>query len=201
MPRDENAFWDELGISWRASISDPSLLSSRLEGRLKLQTALLTAGTIAAVALGLVGFGLAGWALWVGWTSHTWNFIMRGVTLAAVSLLVIMASLALRTRNGLETRSLRDMLQASITRTERLIRAVDLACCSIVILAVGGMAGYALRLRFSRPPSMSPVEDLLALSVAGLALVWFRRSQARVLRKYRHVGRIFDQGNGPGSDC
>jgi len=201
MPRDENAFWDELGVSWRASISDPGLMSSRLEARLKLQAALLTTCTVAAAALGLLGSGLAGWTLWIGWTSHTWNFITRGVTLAAVSLLVIMASLALRTRNGIETRSLRDMLQASITRTERLIRAADLACCSIVILAVGGVTGYALRVSFSRPPSMSPVEDLLALSVAGLALVWFRQSQARALRKYRHVGRIFDQGNESGSDC
>lgn len=197
MPHDENAFWDELGVSWRASISDPSLMSSKMEARLKFQTALLTAGTMAAAVLGLVGFGLAGWTLWIGWTSHTWNFITRGVTLAAVSLLAIMASLVLRTRNGVETRPLRDMLQASITRTERLIRAADLACYSIAILAVGGMVGYALRLRFTQPPSISPVEDLLALSVVGLALVWFRRSQVRALRKYRHVGRIFDQGDEP----
>lgn len=195
MPRDDNAFWDELGISWRASISDPGLMSSRLEARLKLQTALLTAGTMAAAALSLVGFGLAAWALWVGWTNEIWNFIMRGVTLAAVSSVAIMAILALRTRNGIETRSLRDMLQASITRTERLIRAADLACYSLVILAVGGMVGYALRIRLDRPPSVSPIEDLLVLSLAGLALVWFRSSQARDLRKYQHIRQVFDSGD------
>jgi hypothetical protein len=195
MPRDDNAFWDELGVSWRASISDPGMMSSRLEARLKLQTALLTAGTMAAAALSLVGFGLAAWALWVGWTNEIWNFITRGVTLAAVSSLAIMAISALRTRNGIETRSLRDMLQVSITRTERLIRAADLACYSLVILAVGGMVGYALRIRLGRPPSISPVEGLLVLSLAGLALVWFRSSQARALRKYQHVRQVFDSGD------
>lgn len=196
MPRDENAFWDELGVSWRASISDPGLTSSRLEARLKFQTALFTAGIVAAAALGVAGSGLAGWTLWVGWTGHAWNFVARGVTLASVSFLAVMASLALRTR-GSETRSLRDMLQASITRTERLIRAADLACCSIVFLAVGGIIGYALRLHFSRPPSVSPAEDLLALAVAALALVWFRRSQAHALRKYQYVSRIFARGDEP----
>jgi len=200
MPRDENAFWDELGVSWRATISDPGRTSSRLQARLKFQAVLLAAGAIAAVVLCLVGFGLAGWTLWIGWTSHSWNFIARGVTLGAVSLLALMASLALRTRCGVETRSLRDMLQASITRTERLIKAADLACYSIVILGVGGMIGYALRVRFSRPPSMSPVEDLLALAVAVLVLVWFRRSQACALRKYQHVVRMFDRGDEPGSE-
>lgn len=194
---EENTFWDELGVSWRASISHPSLTSSRLDARLRLQASLFTAAIATAAALSLAGFGLAGWTLWVGWTSHSWNFAMRGVTLAAVSLLVAMASLALRTRNGVETRSLRDMLQISITRTKRLIKAADLTCYSIVILAIGGMIGYTLRQRFSRPPSMSPVEDLLALCIAALAIVWFRRSEAHVLRKYQHLSRIFDQGDEP----
>jgi hypothetical protein len=195
MPRNEDAFWDELGVSWRASIRDPALVSSRLEARLKLQSALLTAGTIAAASLGVLGFGLAAWALWVGWTSQVWNFITRGVTLAAVSLLAVMASLALRTRDRVGTRSLREMLQGSITRTERLIRATNLACYSLVILAVGGMIGYALRIRLSRPPAVSPVEDLLVLSLAGLALIWFRWSQARALRRYQHIMRVFDSGD------
>ena len=194
MPRDEDAFWDELGVSWRASVRDPGLVSSRVEARLKLQSALLTAGTIAATSLGVLGFGLAAWTLWIGWTGQVWSFITRGVTVAAISLLAIMASLAFRTRDRLETRSLQNMLRFSITRTERLIRATDLACYSLVILAVGGMMGYALRIRFGRPPAVSPVEDLLVLSVAGLALLWFRRSQARALRRHQHIMKAFRSG-------
>lgn len=195
MARNEDAFWDELGISWRASVPDPRLVSARLEARLKLQSVLLTAGSIAAALVSVVGFGLAAWVLWIGWTSHTWNFITRGVTLAAVSLLAIMAGLALRTRSEAETRSLRDMLQLSITRTGRLIRATELTCYPVVILTVGGLVGYALRIRLSRPPAISPVEDLLILALAGLGLIWFRWSQARALRRYRHIRRIFDSGD------
>lgn len=195
MSRDEDAFWDELGISWRATVPDPGFVSSRLEARLKLQSVLLTAGTILATLLSAVGFGLAAWALWIGWTSHTWNFITRGATLAAVTLLAIMAGLALRTRNEVETRSLRDMLQLSITRTERVIRATDLSCYAVVILIVGGFVGYALRVRLSRPPAVSPVEDLLILALVGLAFVWFRRSHARALRRYQHLRRVFDSGD------
>lgn len=195
MPRDQDAFWDELGVSWRASIRDPGPVSSRLEARLKLQSALLTAGTSAAISFGVLGFGLAAWTLWIGWTGQVWNFITRGITVAAISLLAIMASLALRTRDRLETRSLQELLRFSITRSERLIRATDLVCYSLVILAVGGMIGYALRIRFGRPPAVSPVEDLLVLSVAGLALLWFRWSQARALRRYQHILKAFRLGD------
>jgi hypothetical protein len=195
MPRDEDAFWDELGVSWRASIRDPALVSSRLETRLKLQSALLTAGRSAAISLGVLGFGLAAWTLWIGWTGQVWNFITRGITVAAISLLAILASLALRARDRLETRSLQESLRLSITRSERLIRATDLACYSLVILAVGGMIGYALRTRFGRPPAVPPVEDLLVLSVAGLALLWFRRSQARALRRHQHILKAFRSGD------
>ncbi len=195
MPRDQDAFWDELGVSWRASIRDPGLTSSRLEARLKLQSALLTAGTSAAVSIGVLGFGLAAWTLWIGWTGQVWNFITRGITVAAISLLVIMAGLALRTRDRLETRSLQELLRFLITRSERLIRATDLACYSLVILAVGGMIGFALRIRFGRPPAVSPVEDLLILSVAGLALLWFRWSQAWALRRHQHILKAFRSGD------
>lgn len=195
MPRDDNAFWDELGVSWRASVRDPGLVSSRLESRLKVQSALLIAGAIAAAALGVLGFGLAAWTLWIGWNNHIWNFITRGATIAAVSLLAIVASLALRTGDRIEARSLREMLQASITRAEHLIRAIDLACYSLVILAVGGMIGYALRIRLHRPPAVSPVEDLLVLCVAGLALIWFRWNQARTLTRHQHIMRAFDSSS------
>lgn len=195
MPHDDDPFWDELGLSWRASIRDAGLMSSRLEARLKLQSALLTAGILAAAVIGLLSSGLAGWALWVGWTTQAWNFITRGVTLGAVALLAIMAALALRARSGGETLSLRDTLRLSILRTERLLRATGLACYALVILAAGGLVGYALRIRLGHPPSLSPVEDLLALSLAGLGLVWFRWTQARALRRYRHVSRIFDAGD------
>jgi hypothetical protein len=194
MPNDDDVFWDELGVSWRASVPDAGVTSSRLKARLTLQSALLTAGTIVSAVVSLVGFGLAAWALWIGWSSQAWNFLTRGVSLAAVSLLAVMATLALRARNSMETRSLSEMLQVAVARTERLIRAAELGCYSVVMLAIGGTIGYALRIRLGRPPVMPVVEDLLALAIAALALLWFRRSQAHALKKYRHLGKIFGSG-------
>lgn len=191
MPTDDQAFWDELGVSWRASIADAGLISSRLEARLKLQSALLTAGTVAGAAASLLGFALAAYTLWIGWSSQTWHFLTRGVTLAAVSLLAAVATLALRARNGVETRSLPEMLRLAIRGTERLIKAADLGCYSVLILALGGTLGYALRIRYGRPPTVSLVEDLFALAIAGLALVWYRRSQAHALRRYRYLSEAF----------
>ena len=194
MERDNDAFWDELGVSWRVSFRDAGLMTSRLDARLRLQSVLLRAGTIIGAAVSLLCLGLTAWALWIGWSSQAWNFLTRGVTLAIVSILAVMTTLVLRAQSGVETRSLREMLQVSITRTERLIRAADLGCYSVLILAVGGTVGYALRVRMGRPPAMSPVEDLLALAVAGLALVWYRWSQAHALRKYRHLSQVFGSG-------
>lgn len=195
MARDDDAFWDELGVSWRASIPDAGLISSRLEARLRFQSALLAGGTIVGSVVSLLGGGLAVWALWIGWSNHAWNFLMRGATLAAVSVLAVMGTLALRARNDMATRSLRETLQASIVGIERLIRAADMACYAVVILAFGGTVGYAIRMRLARPPAVPLPEDLLALAVAGLALFWYRRSQAHALRKYRHLSQAFGKGD------
>jgi len=194
MPTDDDAFWDELGVSWRASTADVRLISPRLEARLRLQGALLTAGTLAGAAVSLLSFGLAAWTLWIGWSTQTWHFLTRGATLVTVSLLALMATLALRARNGVETRSLLEMLQVSTARTERLVRAADLACYSLVIVALGGLAGYVLRMRLARPPAVSPVEDLLALAIVGLALLWYRQTQVFALRRYRHLIKVLGPG-------
>lgn len=189
MPTDDDAFWDQLGISWRANIGDTQLISTHFETRLKFQSELLTGAIAVGATVSLLGFALGAWTLWIGWISQTWNFLMRGVTLAIVSFLAAMATLALRTRNGVETRSLREMLQVLSARTERLIRAADLGCYSMVIVALGGTVGYTLRVRLGHPPAVPLAEDLLAVVVVGLTLVWYRRIQARALRRYRHLER------------
>jgi hypothetical protein len=195
MSTPDDSFWDELGVSWRATIRDAGVLSSRLEARLKVQRALLTTGTVAGAVVSLLGIGLAGWTLYIGWSSQIWHFLTRGATLAIVSLLGIMATLALRERNGIETRSVREMLRASIARTQRLIRAADLAFYSMLIFALGGTIGYGLRIHLGHPPAVPLVEDLLALATAGLALVWFRRSETYALKKYRYLSEVFRAGD------
>jgi len=199
MPTDDESFWNEMGVSWRASVQDAALMSRRLETRLKVQSALLTGAIALGTTVSVLGFGLAAWTVWIGLIGHAWNLLARGVTLAAVSSLVAMASLTLRARHGLETRSLLGMLQVLGARTERLIRASDLACGSVVILAVGGSIGYALRVRWGHTPAVPLIEDLLAMAVMGLALLWYRSSQSRALRRYRHLERAIGSG-GENSD-
>ena len=187
MSTDDQTFWDEMGVSWRASISDTALFSARLEARLKRQNALLTAVTIVTAAAGLMGFLLAAWTLWVGWSIHAWNFLARGVTLAVTSLLAVMATVSARRWNGSETRSLRGMLSVSITRTQRLIRVTELGCYTMAMAALGGTIGYVLRVRLGRPPAMPLIDDLLILVIAALALLWYRHSQTRTLRRYTYL--------------
>jgi len=196
MQSDDNTFWDELGLSWRASLREPALISRRLERRLRLQGLILTGATVAGAAISALGLALAAWTLWIGWSHDIWNFLSRGVTLAILSLLAAMAALTLRLRRGLETGSLVEMLHVSIARTERLIRVADLGCFSVMILAVGGTIGYFLRSRFGRPPAVPLFEDLLVLVVGALALAWYRRTQAQALRRYRYLHQAFDQGLG-----
>jgi len=195
MPSDDDAFWEELGVSWRASIRDTKWISSRLETRLKFQRALLTGATVLGAGVSLFGFALAAWTLSIGWIHQSGSFLTRGATLAMVSFLAALATWALRTRDGVETRSLRETLHILSARTERLIRAADLACYSMVILAVGGTIGHTLRVRFVRPPAMPLWEDFLAVAVVGLALVWYRRSQALALKRYRHLERAVGSGD------
>lgn len=187
MTTDDPTFWDEMGVSWRASIPDTGLFSARLEARLKRQNALLIAVTLVTAAAGLIGFLLAAWALWVGWSSHTWNFLARGVTLAVTSLLAVMATVSARRWNGSETSSLHTMLSVSITRTQHLIRVAELGCYAVALVALGGTIGYVLRLRLGRPPAVPLIEDLLILVIAGLALLWYRRSQTRALRRFTYL--------------
>lgn len=191
MSSSDDAFWDELGFAWRASIRDREWISRRLETRLKLQSVLTTGATASGLVASLLGLALSAWAFRVAWSTQIWHFFARGATLAAGSLLVAMAALALRRRNGAETASLRGMLRASMTRAQRLIRATDLSCCALVVVAVGGTIGYVLRSRLGRPPSLPLAEDLMALALVGVALAWYRTSQARVLKKCKYLDQAF----------
>jgi hypothetical protein len=198
MPTDEDAFWDRLGVSWRVSIGDVGLISSGLRARLRLQGLIVSAAALAGATVSLGAAMLAAWTFYVGWTTHAWNFLTRGLTLTVVAVLAGMMTLLFRERHRVETGSLSDMLRASIVRTERLIRAVNLGCAAAVVLALGGLIGYALRVRLDRPPAMSPVEDLLILIVLASVLLWYRHRQAHALRTYRQLSRAVDSEEGSG---
>jgi MFS family permease len=192
MKLDDGAFWDELGVAWRATVPDEDLFRSRLERRLRLQAIVSGAALSATAAATLVGLGLGAWTVWIGWSGGTWHFVVRGATLIAAALLTLLATSALRNRSACDVRSLSESLRFSIARTERLARAADLAVAAVAAIGVGGFAGYLVRARHGRPALVSPLEDLLALAVLALALLWFRWGQSRSLEAAKHVSRIFN---------
>jgi hypothetical protein len=130
--------------------------------------------------------------VWIGWSSGAWHFVVRGATLMAAAFLTLLATIVLRNRTARDARSVSESLQLSITRTERLARAVDLAIAAVAVIGVGGLVGYVVRARHGRPAFVSPMEDVLALAVLAMALLWFRSVQSRTLAAARRFGRIFD---------
>jgi hypothetical protein len=197
MKPEDDSFWDELGIAWRASVSNPDLVQRNVERRLHIQRALLAAGTIVAAGVAAASLGLAAWSIWAGWTHSVAHFLTRGATLAVVSVLATVATFALRSRNEPAHGSLREMTLAAAARTERLIRAADLGCLALVVLVVGGLLGYGLRLHSGRPPALPASSAVLALLVAGLVLVMYRRDQKRALAKFRHLTDVFSDAHRP----
>ncbi len=181
-----DAYWDELGIAWRASAMDTGLVASRIEARLKRQAAMARAGALIGLILGVAGLGLGVWTAWAGVSGHAWNFITRGISIAVVAVIVLLAARALGGSPSAGG-SLREMLGRSGQRAERQARAAGLGIIAAAVLAVGGIIGYAIRVRFGRPPAMSPLEPLLALALLAVVLLWIRASQARASRACRHL--------------
>ena len=159
-----DAYWDDLGIAWRATAPDAGLVTSKLEARLGRQTALARAGAVAGLGGGLLALGLAAWTVWIGADGHAGNFVTRGLSIAVVGVLMLLAARSLWSGDRAGG-SLREMLELSMRRSERQARAAGLGFLAVVTLAIGGLVGYAIRARMGHPPAMSPVEAVLALAV------------------------------------
>ncbi|HEX4095111.1 MAG TPA: hypothetical protein VHX64_00210 [Caulobacteraceae bacterium] len=192
MPKDNDAYWDEMGVAWRATAPDPGLLASKLEARLRGQAMLSGAGTAACLVAGVAGATLAAWCEWVAYSAHAPNFMTRGVAIGAVAVLLLMAAATLGGRITAQAGSLRETLELARSRAERLARAAALGCVAVAVLAIGGLAGYWIRVHLSRPPAMSPVEALLALAVLGLVLLWIRQGQRQALASYGRLAQALE---------
>jgi len=182
-----DAYWDDLGIAWRATAPDIGLVTSKLQARLGRQGALARTGAAIGGAGGVLALGLAAWTVWLGVGGHAWNFVTRGVSVGVVGVLMLLAARSLGGGGRTAVASLREMLELSMLRAERQAGAAGLGCLAVAALAAGGLIGYAVRARTGRPPAMSPVEALLALAVLGLVLLWIRQGQARAARTCRHL--------------
>jgi hypothetical protein len=186
LPRD--AYWDELGVAWRAINPDVNVIVPRLKARLRRQSFLIAAGLIAGLPLSAAGLLLGLLTIWSGWNTGTWNFVTRGIAIGVVSLILATAtSLLLPVRASDAVRAVSEMIDLAIARSQRTLLAIRLGFCACAVAAVFGLAGMAIRTYLTRPPRMSPLVDLAALAICALGLYLYGRQVKVNLDKMRYL--------------
>lgn len=186
----DDAYWDDLGVAWRAVDPDLERMSPLLQARLRRQSFLIT--TALTLGLPLCGAGIALGLVTIerGWTTATWNFVTRGVAITVISGLLFRAiAFFLPLRDHTNIQSLQEMLdiaKARIRRTQLLLRVAMLACA---IAAVFGIAGTVVRTRAGSPPHLSPIIDLIIIVLIALCLWLYARTLPPETRKLDSLRR------------
>ena len=184
----DDAYWDELGVAWRAMEVNNSVTTGRLHSRVRRQSIAI----VAALAIGLPlcggGFFVGIATMWSGWANTTWNFITRGFAIVMISAITARTlSLLLPVRASAEARALPEMLRLAIRRAERTLTIVGLSFWACGIAAVFGLAGTALRTHQSRPPALSPLIDMAVVAITAIGLFLYRRNTKVTLAKFQYL--------------
>jgi hypothetical protein len=183
-----DAYWDELGVAWSAINPDISVIMPRLKSRLHRQSFLIRAGLALRILLAAGGFIIGAVTIWRGWTTDTWNFVTRGIAILAISVLLSTAvSLLLPVRASRDVKALAEMIDLAIARAERTLKTIRLGFYACTAAAVLGLAGTAIRTYLSRPPSLSPIIDVVVLATFALGLFLYARHTRVDLAKYRYL--------------
>jgi hypothetical protein len=183
-----DAYWDELGVAWSAINPDINVIMPRLKSRLRRQSFLIRAGVTVGILLAAGGFIIGTLTIWKGLTTDTWNLVTRGIAILVISALVSMAmSLLLPVRASADVKALAEMINLAIARADRTLETIRLGFYACAIAAVLGLAGTAIRIYRSRPPSVSPVIDLAVLTIFALGLFLYARRTRVDLAKYRYL--------------
>lgn len=186
MTESSDAFWDELGVAWCAIDPNISVITARLEARLRRRSRWTTAGLVIGLPLGAVGAMIGAATIWSRWHSAAWNFVTRGVAIVAMSaFLTLGVSSLLSVRAWATTMALSEMIDFAISRARRTLSMIRAGLCACVIAAVFGLVGTAIRTHLAAPPRMSPVVDLVVLALIALVLFLFGRQIQAELGKYR----------------
>ena len=90
MTKTSDTYWDELGVTWCAIDPNVSVITSRLETRLRRQARWMTAGVVIGLPLGAAGVVLGVATIGMGLLG-AWNFVTRGIGIAAISLILTIA--------------------------------------------------------------------------------------------------------------
>jgi hypothetical protein len=190
MTTPSDTYWDELGIAWRAIKPEINVLMPRLQARLHRQSLFITLGFIAGVPLSVAGFILGLHTIWSGWTSGTWNFVIRGIAIGVISIILgIATSLFVPVRASKATRALSELIDLSIARSQRILLTLRLAFYACVVAAVLGLMGSVVRAQLMRPAQLSPVVDTVALALCALGLDLYGRQIKLGLEKMRYLKR------------
>jgi hypothetical protein len=188
-----DAYWDELGVTWIAMDPDIKVISPLLEARLRSQSRWITAGLWLGLPASAVGLLLAVFTIWIGWSSGTWNFVIRGIAMGAIAtIFAIGVASLLPMRAGDATRSLPEMIDLAIGRARRSLLLIRLGLFACAIAAISGGVGTAIRVHLTGPPRMSPLVDLAVLALAALVLFVGSRPIKLDLEKYNALQRAME---------
>jgi hypothetical protein len=187
----DDAYWDELGVEWRAVNPDPDVIGPRLKSRLRRQSLLIRVGLITGLLLSAGGVILSLITISMGWTTGTWNFVTRGIAIGAISGLLTMAvSVLLPVRGSDAARAVSDLLDLAIARAQRTLVTIRLGFYACIVAAVFGLVGAAIRTHLTRPPRLLPVVDVTVVATVTLGLfLWARHTRTSLakLRALKHA--------------
>jgi hypothetical protein len=187
----EDAYWDELGIAWRAVNPETEIVIARLEGRLHRQSLLIIAGVVAGLLFGIAGAMIGAYSVWRGWAFGLWNFVVRGIVLVAVSTIPAVAALRLLpVMWGDQAKALPEMINLTISRAERLLVATRLGLLTCAIWAALELGGMAFRAYTGRPPAMPLVLELgvlVILAILAVGCFFYERHMNLTREKFHYL--------------
>jgi hypothetical protein len=184
-----DAYWDELGVSWRAFNPDLTVIAQRLRLRLRSQAVCASALLVLGMPLSLAILVLGTFTVWLGASTGTWNFVTRGVALIVIAILLAFASWSQRMGARGEASTLSQMIDLAILRVASLRKAALVGIVICAVAAVFGTVGYVIRINMGRAPAMSPLEAWVLLVLAIAVLVLYRHRTAEELKRLRYLRR------------
>lgn len=190
MMEPSDAYWDELGIAWRAIEPDLQASTPRMKRQARWHTLLMGAVVFGGVPVGIAGGALGIWTAWVGLSTDAWNFVTRGAAILVIASLLLGAGLSARSTLRADTRTLAAMVGLALLRAQKWRLAIRLGYAACVVAAVLGMIGYGIRTHAGKPPAMSPVEPMVALALLWVVLMLLHRGVRARIAKYRYLQRL-----------
>ena len=145
-------------------------------------------GLAFGLILSIAGFLLGVFTIWRGCTTGAFNFIIRGIAILAISgLLSISWSQLLPVRASDYAKSLSEMIDLVIARSERMLILIRLGLYACAVAAILGSLGAIIRTHLTRQPALPPVVDLAVLLILGLGFFFFGRYTRGHLEKMKYL--------------